>query len=86
VDMPRGFVAVGGTVTTSARKAKSGGAVDPFEVYFSRIYVDTIIHDEKALRYLIDAMAPIAFFTAPTTPPAWATGRGPADSRTRRDM
>jgi aminocarboxymuconate-semialdehyde decarboxylase len=38
------------------REAKSGGAVDPFEAYFSRIYVDSIIHDELALRYLIDAV------------------------------
>ena len=36
------------------KEAKSGGAVDSFDTYFSRIYVDTIIHDAPALRYLID--------------------------------
>jgi aminocarboxymuconate-semialdehyde decarboxylase len=38
------------------KEAKSGGAVDPFDDYFSRIYVDTIIHDEPALRYLVDTV------------------------------
>jgi len=38
------------------KEAKAGGAVDPFDDYFSRIYVDTIIHDEPALRFLIDTV------------------------------
>lgn len=37
-------------------EGKSGGATDPFDDYFGRIYVDTIIHDEAALRYLIDTV------------------------------
>jgi aminocarboxymuconate-semialdehyde decarboxylase len=36
------------------KEAKSGGAVDSFDSYLSKIYVDTIIHDAPALRYLID--------------------------------
>lgn len=38
------------------KEAKAGGATDPFDEYFARIYVDTIIHDEAALRYLIETV------------------------------
>jgi aminocarboxymuconate-semialdehyde decarboxylase len=38
------------------KEATSGGAVDPFDDYFSRIYFDTVIHDESALHFLIDAV------------------------------
>jgi aminocarboxymuconate-semialdehyde decarboxylase len=34
----------------------SGGATNPFDDYFTRLYFDTIIHDEQALRYLIDTV------------------------------
>jgi aminocarboxymuconate-semialdehyde decarboxylase len=34
----------------------SRGATRPFDEYFAKIYVDTIVHDELALRYLIDAV------------------------------
>jgi aminocarboxymuconate-semialdehyde decarboxylase len=34
----------------------SAGATDPFDDYFARLYFDTIIHDERALRYLIDTV------------------------------
>jgi hypothetical protein len=36
------------------KETELGGATDPFDTYFSKIYVDTIIHDVPALRYLID--------------------------------
>jgi aminocarboxymuconate-semialdehyde decarboxylase len=36
------------------KEAKSEGAVDPFDTYFDKLYFDTIIHDEAALRFLID--------------------------------
>jgi aminocarboxymuconate-semialdehyde decarboxylase len=38
------------------KEAKSGGAVDAFDDYFSRINFDTVIHDGPALRFLIDTV------------------------------
>jgi aminocarboxymuconate-semialdehyde decarboxylase len=35
------------------KEAKSQGAVDAFDTYFDKLYFDTIIHDEQALRFLI---------------------------------
>jgi aminocarboxymuconate-semialdehyde decarboxylase len=37
-------------------EGRSGGATDPFDDYFARVHFDTIIHDEAALRYLIDTV------------------------------
>jgi aminocarboxymuconate-semialdehyde decarboxylase len=38
------------------KEAKSGGAVKPFDTYFGQLHFDTVIHDERALRYLIDSV------------------------------
>lgn len=37
-------------------ETREGGADRPFDEYFGRLYFDTVIHDEKALRYLIDSV------------------------------
>ena len=38
------------------KEAYERGATDPFDEYFGRIYVDTLIHDAAALRYLVETV------------------------------
>jgi aminocarboxymuconate-semialdehyde decarboxylase len=38
------------------KETRAGGAVDPFDEYFSRVYFDTIIHDEQALQFLVQTV------------------------------
>jgi aminocarboxymuconate-semialdehyde decarboxylase len=39
-------------------EAKERGAVGDFDGYFSKLFFDTIIHDVRALRFLIDTVGP----------------------------
>lgn len=39
-------------------EARDRGAVRPFDDYFGMVYVDTIIHDLPALRYLVESVGP----------------------------
>jgi aminocarboxymuconate-semialdehyde decarboxylase len=39
-------------------EARDRGAVRPFDDYFGMVYVDTIIHDLAALRYLVESVGP----------------------------
>jgi aminocarboxymuconate-semialdehyde decarboxylase len=36
--------------------AREAGATKPFEDYFGRLYFDTLLHDEAALRYLVETV------------------------------
>jgi aminocarboxymuconate-semialdehyde decarboxylase len=38
------------------KEAKSRGATKPFDDYFALLYFDTVIHNEPALRYLIETV------------------------------
>jgi aminocarboxymuconate-semialdehyde decarboxylase len=37
-------------------EAKARGVTRPLDEYFAQLYFDTVIHDEKALRYLVDSV------------------------------
>lgn len=37
-------------------EAKERGATRPFDEYFGQLYFDTVIHDERALSYLVDSV------------------------------
>jgi aminocarboxymuconate-semialdehyde decarboxylase len=37
-------------------ETKERGATRPFDDYFARLYFDTVIHDERALTYLVDTV------------------------------
>jgi aminocarboxymuconate-semialdehyde decarboxylase len=40
------------------KEAYERGATQPFDEYFEKIYVDTLIHDASAVHYLIDTVGP----------------------------
>jgi aminocarboxymuconate-semialdehyde decarboxylase len=39
-------------------ESRSRGATDPFDEYFKLLYFDTLIHNEPALRYLVETVGP----------------------------
>lgn len=43
---------------TVRKESRSRGATKPFDEYFKLLYFDTLVHDEEALRYLIETVGP----------------------------